>query len=74
VVYKLGKSSVTYRVGIFIQQDPKLKESRDARACAVVDFVHVYVDPTTRKAIAMPEVARVGLERILRPDDPKAKL
>jgi len=74
VVSKLGKSSVIYRVGIFVQQDPTSSKKRDPRACAVVDFVQVYVDPKTRKTIAMPEVARVGLERIFRPDEPKAKL
>ena len=74
VVTKLGKSSVTYRVGIFIQQDEHSKKPRDPRACAVIDFVHVYVDPTTRKAIPMPEAARTGLQRILRRDGEKAKL
>ena len=74
VVVKLGKSSVTYRVGIFIQQDKQSEKPRDPRACAVIDFVHVYVDPKTRKAIAMPEVARTGLLRILRADGEKARL
>ena len=74
VVIKLGKSSVTYRVGIFVQQDEQSKKPRDPRACAVIDFVHVYVDPKTRKAIAMPEAARTGLLRILRADGEKAKL
>ena len=73
VVTKLGKSSVTYRVGVFVQRNEHTK-SRDPRACAVVDFVHVYVDPKTRKSVAMPEIARTSLLRILRPDKEKSKL
>jgi acyl-CoA thioester hydrolase len=74
VVAKLGTSSVTYRVGIFIQQDPNSKVQRDPRACAIVDFVHVYCDPKTRKAIPMLKQARAGLERISRPDKVSPKL
>jgi len=73
-VSRLGKSSVTYRVGIFIHQDDKSKEPRDPRACVVVDFVHVFVDPTTRKSVPMPESTRAGFLRILREEDEKAKL
>lgn len=74
VVAKLGMSSVTYRVGVFIQQDSNSKVEQNAQACAVIDFVHVFCDPKTRKAIPMPTVARRGLERILRHDTEGPKL
>jgi acyl-CoA thioester hydrolase len=74
VVAKLGTSSITYRVGIFLQQDSEGSVKRDSRACAVVDFVHVYVDPKTRKTIPMPKVAREGLLPIYRPDHENGKL
>jgi len=74
VVAKLGTSSVTYRIGIFIQQGCSSKVQQDAHACAVVDFVHVFCDPKTRKAVPMPMVARRGLERILRHDTESPKL
>ena len=74
VVVKLGRSSVTYRIGIFVKQDAQTKGSRDPRACAVVDFTHVYVHPQTRKSIAMSEAARVGLRRVSRLDLKDSKL
>jgi acyl-CoA thioester hydrolase len=73
-IVKLGTSSVTYRVGIFLQQDPDSKVQRDPRACAIVDFVHVYCDNKTRRPIAMPDKARRALEEILRPDRESPKL
>jgi acyl-CoA thioester hydrolase len=56
VVVHLGRTSVTYRVGIF--------RGRDLLAAAVVDFTHAYVDPIGRKSIGMPESARKGFEKV----------
>ena len=74
VVAKLGTSSVTYRVGVFIQQDSTPKVEQNDQACAVIDFVHVFCDPNTRKAVPMPIMARRGLGRILRHDTECPKL
>ena len=49
-VDRLGKTSVTYHIGLF-------KEGRTAPA-AVGRFVHVYVDRTTRRPVPIPE--RIG--------------
>ena len=74
VVAKLGRSSVTYRVGVFVKQNEQSKEARSPLACAVVDFKHVYVDPKTRRSIPMPEAARIGLSRILQSNGNNSKL
>ena len=74
MVVKLGRSSITYRIGIFVKKKEGSNDIRSSLACAVVDFVHVYVDPKTRKTTPMPKEARGPLERILRPDEPQAKL
>jgi len=65
VVVNLGKTSVTYRVGIFVQQKKPEEAGRDDKAAAVIDFTHAYVHPNTRKSIIMPESARRGFERVL---------
>jgi acyl-CoA thioesterase FadM len=74
VVVRVGTSSVTYRVGIFVKEDEQSKQSVPSLAAAVVDFTHVFVDPNTRKSIPMLEKARAGLSRILDPKEEKAKL
>src|SRR3954462_867035 len=47
---RLGGSSVTYRLALF-------SEASDAPA-AVGRFVHVYVDPPTRRPVPLPEPGR----------------
>lgn len=49
-VARLGRSSVRYEVGLFI-------ENRD-RAIAQGHFVHVYVDRQTQQPVELPEVLR----------------
>jgi acyl-CoA thioester hydrolase len=66
VVVHLGRTSVTYRVGIF--------RGRDPLAAAVLDFTHAYVDPIGRKNIGMPESARKGFEKVFIRGLEKAKL
>ena len=55
-VTKLGKSSVRYEVGIFL-------EGADS-ASAQGHFVHVYVDRATRKPSAIPDKMRRLLQSI----------
>jgi len=57
-VNKLGKTSVTFEIAVFMQ-------GREG-ASAVGEFVHVYVDRTSRrpKKEGMREETKKGLERI----------
>lgn len=56
-VVKLGRSSVTYRTGIFLQgQD---------QACACGSMVHVFVDSQSQRPVEMPPVLRAALQRLL---------
>ncbi|CKP95289.1 acyl-CoA thioester hydrolase [Mycobacterium tuberculosis] len=51
-VTRLGRSSVTYRLGVF-------KEPDDAGAItALGHWVHVYVDRTSRRPVPIPEAIR----------------
>ena len=56
-VSNLGKSSVSYEIGIFRGED----------RCAHGRFVHVFVDRGTRKPTPIPERIREALRRIARP-------
>lgn len=56
-ITKVGRSSVTYGVGIF--------EKGSEQASVVGGFTHVFVDPIERRPVAgLPEVMQRGLERI----------
>lgn len=65
-VNKLGKSSVTYEIGVFERGEDAVK--------AVGEFVHVFVDREKRKprVDGMGPDLRGGLERIV--STPRAKL
>lgn len=58
-VNKLGKSSVTYEIGVF--------ESGKDEVCAVGEFIHVFVDSQSRKPkpSGMGETMRNGLNKLL---------
>ena len=58
-ISKLGKSSVTYEVGVFERGDENPK--------AVGGYTHVFVERKTRRPVAegMPEDVRKGLNQIL---------
>lgn len=58
-VVKLGKSSVTYEIGVFEQGKDEV--------CAVGEFVHVFVDSQSRrpKAEGMGTTMKDGLSRLL---------
>jgi acyl-CoA thioester hydrolase len=55
-VAKLGRSSVQYGAGIF--------RGPEHAAAAEGHFVHVYVDRTSMRPVAIPDVVRAGLQRI----------
>jgi len=55
-VAKLGRTSVTYEIGIF----------RGDELCAQGSFVHVFVERATRKPAPVPPPIRAALERIAR--------
>ena len=51
---KLGRSSVRYEVGIFVDDDTEI--------AADGYFVHVYVDKTTMRPTPIPDAMRAALE------------
>ena len=51
---KLGTSSVVYAIALF--------RGGDDLACAVGRFVHVYVDPETRRPVPIPPAIRTVVE------------
>lgn len=55
-VARIGSSSVRYEVGLFAQGE--------TLAAAQGHFVHVYVDRTTRRPVALPESLKTVLEGI----------
>lgn len=59
-VTRLGRSSVTYRLGVFRSIDG-LEEHRAQPITALGHWVHVYVDRSTRKAVPIPEAIRTLL-------------
>lgn len=56
-VTRLGRSSVTYRLGVFRSDDGQ-DEDRAQPITALGHWVHVYVDRTSRKAVPIPEAIR----------------
>ncbi len=60
-IVKLGSSSVTYELGVFTPG----RELCHARG----NYVHVYVDPATRRPIQMPQRHREALSRHLARED-----
>ena len=55
-VAHMGKSSVRYEVGLFVQGEP----STAARG----HFVHVYVDRSTRRPVVLPDKLKSVLEAL----------
>ena len=58
-VDKLGNRSVTYGVAIFTDTDT------DTEAVAHGQFVHVFVDRQSRRAVPIPEPIRTALETLI---------
>lgn len=55
-VLQLGTSSVRYETALFRNEDPL--------ACAVGEFVHVYVDRASQRPVPIPGPVREALERL----------
>lgn len=60
-VERLGRTSVTYRLGVF-QTPPDSEDADDQPVAAVGHWVHVYVDRADRRPVPIPEQIRVLLE------------
>ena len=58
-VTRLGRSSVTYRLGVFREAEGSADEVRAITALG--HWVHVYVDRTNRKPVAIPDTIRALL-------------
>ena len=56
-VERLGRSSIVYQLGIFVQSRPA--------AAAAGRFVHVYVDSAQRGAVPVPESIRAAVTPLL---------
>jgi acyl-CoA thioester hydrolase len=61
-VTRLGRSSVTYRLGVFRAQQAAQAGSPETQNAqpitALGHWVHVYVDRTSRKSVPIPDVIR----------------
>jgi acyl-CoA thioester hydrolase len=65
-VERLGRSSVTYALGVFAGMPQDAGAGADATTVAAVGhWVHVYVDRSTRRATAMPAAVREVLQSIV---------
>lgn len=53
-VTRLGRSSVTYRLGVF-------REAAGGAIAALGHWVHVYVDRSSRKPVPIPDIVRALL-------------
>ena len=60
LVEKIGNSSVTYRVGLFIEEE--------SEPAASGHFVHVYVDRENRRPVRVPKNIRQALRPIMLED------
>jgi acyl-CoA thioester hydrolase len=63
-VTRLGRSSVTYRLGLFRSRVGQA-EDRPGPITALGHWVHVYVDRTTRKPVPIPDAIRSLLSTAL---------
>ncbi len=61
---RLGRSSVTYRLAVFTvgAEQPHV----------VGRFVHVYVDPVTRRPTSVPEIVAAAVSGLPPADEPDA--
>ena len=59
-VTRLGRSSVTYRLGVF-PADRQARKGKALPITALGHWVHVYVDRTSRKPVPIPDAIRTLL-------------
>ena len=55
-VDRLGRSSVTYAIGLF--------RDGDDESAALGHFVHVYVDRATQTPVPIPDMMRAAMEKL----------
>ena len=60
-VTRLGRSSVTYRLGVFRAAGNEPAEDNAQPITALGHWVHVYVDRATRKSVPIPDALRALL-------------
>lgn len=72
-VNKVGKSSVTYEIGVFEHREGEDGADAD-KPSAVGGYTHVFVDSQTRKSSEMSAPIRGGLQKLYRPSRAKARL
>ncbi|KAF8452350.1 HotDog domain-containing protein [Boletus edulis BED1] len=63
-VARLGKSSVTYEVGVFKSLGGDGTSGSEDAPAAVGGYTHVFVDKHSRTSVAMHAQTRVGLEKL----------
>jgi acyl-CoA thioester hydrolase len=56
-VTRLGRSSVTYRLGIF-RAGEELAVEEEQKIAALGHWVHVYIDRTSRRPVPIPDAIR----------------
>jgi acyl-CoA thioester hydrolase len=59
-VTRLGRSSVTYRLGIFRVAE-ELAAGEEQKIAALGHWVHVYIDRTSRRPVSIPDAIRLLL-------------
>ena len=59
-VARLGRSSVTYRLGIFraAEEAAAAEEAGEQKIAALGHWVHVYIDRTSRRPVPIPDAIR----------------
>lgn len=62
-VTHLGKSSVTYEVGVF--KSSLGEEGKEDAPAAVGGYTHVFVDKGSRTSVAIDAITRTGLEKLV---------
>lgn len=64
-VTRLGRSSVTYRLGVFRAPRAPQHDAEAERITALGHWVHVYVDRTSRRPVPIPDAIRSLLAKAL---------
>jgi acyl-CoA thioester hydrolase len=59
-VTRLGRSSVTYRLGIFqaVEGLAAAEDAEEQKIAALGHWVHVYIDRTSRRPVPIPDAIR----------------
>jgi acyl-CoA thioester hydrolase len=60
-VARLGRSSVTYRLGIFRAVEELGSDAAEQKIAALGHWVHVYIDRTSRRPVPIPDEIRALL-------------